>query len=127
MHAVLKSCLLSQSLSIRLLPNIFQQQSKLITMTSGPTYSAQYLTDKLKKSLEADHVDIEDLSNCGCGMKFDAILVSSKFEGQPILKRQRLVNEILSDEMKHIHAFTMQTWTPNQWKEKQSKTNQQIH
>lgn len=124
MHAVLKNCIISNS--IRLLPNIIKQQHKLITMSSGPTYSSQYLTDKLKKSLDAVHVDIEDLSNCGCGMKFDAILVSSKFEGQPILKRQRLVNEILSEEMKHIHAFTMQTLTPAQWKVKQAKTNNYI-
>lgn len=89
--------------------------------SDSPVYTADYLTEKLKKDLEAIHVDIEDLSNCGCGMKFDAILVSPKFEGQAILKRQRMVNAILSEEMKHIHAFTMQTLTPDQWKEKQAK------
>lgn len=86
-------------------------------MADNPTYSAEYLSDKLKKELDAEHVDIEDLSNCGCGMKFDALLVSPKFEGKPILQRQRLVNQILAEEMKHIHAFTMRTWTPAQWKE----------
>lgn len=82
-----------------------------------PVYTAQYLADKLKSNLEAEHVDIQDLSNCGCGMKFDALLVSPKFEGKPILQRQRLVNQILAEEMKYIHAFTMKTLTPTQWKQ----------
>lgn len=90
-------------------------------MSSSPTYTAEYLSDKLKKDLEAEHVEIEDLSNCGCGMKFDAVLVSPKFEGKPILQRQRLVNQILTEEMKHIHAFTMRTLTPDQWKEAMKK------
>lgn len=93
-------------------------------MSSGPIYTAEYLSNKLQKELEADHVDIEDLSNCGCGMKFDAVIVSPKFEGKPILQRQRLVNQTLAEEMKHIHAFTMRTLTPNQWKEALSKKEQ---
>lgn len=84
-------------------------------------YSAQYLIDKIKKELEAEHVDVEDLSNCGCGMKFDAVIVSPKFEGKPLLQRQRLVNQTLAEEMKQIHAFTMKTFTPSQWKENMSK------
>lgn len=93
-------------------------------MSSTPVYTAQYLTDKLQKELEAEHVDVEDLSNCGCGMKFDAVLVSPKFEGKPILQRQRLVNQILTDELKHIHAFTMRTLTPDQWRESLNKKRQ---
>lgn len=102
----------------------FLQAALLRTMASSPVYTAEYLSDKLKKNLDAEHIDIEDLSNCGCGMKFDALLVSPKFEGKPILQRQRLVNQILSEEMKHIHAFTMRTWTPAQWKEAISKQQQ---
>lgn len=93
-------------------------------MSSTPTYTSDYLSNKLKNELEAEHVDIEDLSNCGCGMKFDALLVSPKFEGKPILQRQRLVNQILAEEMKYIHAFTMRTLTPGQWKESQEKKQQ---
>lgn len=85
--------------------------------SSSPTYTVDYLTKKLQKELDAEHIDIEDLSNCGCGMKFDAVLVSPKFEGKLILQRQRLVYQILAEEMKYIHAFTMKTLTPNQWKE----------
>lgn len=80
-------------------------------------YTAEYLHSKLTKELDAKHVEVEDLSNCGCGMKFDAIIVSPKFDGKPILQRQRLVNQILAEEMKEIHAFTMRTLTPDQWKD----------
>lgn len=93
-------------------------------MSSPPTYTADYLIDKLQKNLDTEHIDVIDLSNCGCGMKFDAVLVSPKFDGKPILQRQRLVNQILAEEMKYIHAFTMQTYTPSQWKELQNKKQQ---
>lgn len=91
--------------------------------SSSPVYTVEYLSNKLSKELDAEHVDMEDLSNCGCGMKFDAVIVSPKFEGKPVLQRQRLVNQTLAEEMKYIHAFTMRTLTPSQWKEAQSKKN----
>lgn len=83
--------------------------------TETPTYTVDYLTNKLRQELEAQHMDIMDLSNCGCGMKFDAVIVSPKFEGKSILQRQRLVNQTLVEEMKYIHAFTMRTLTPTEW------------
>uniref|UniRef100_A0A6G1SP17 BolA-like protein 2 n=1 Tax=Aceria tosichella TaxID=561515 RepID=A0A6G1SP17_9ACAR len=85
------------------------------TMSSGTIYTADYISEKLKTSLQAEHVDIEDLSNHGCGMKFHAHIVSPQFEGKPLLQRQRLVNQVLGEEMKHIHAFTMKTLTPKEW------------
>lgn len=99
------------------------QPTKIIlrSMSTGQLYTVDYLSDKLQKELQAQHIDIEDLSNCGCGMKFDAVIVSPLFEGKPILQRQRLVNQTLVEEMKHIHAFTMRTLTPDQWKEIKSK------
>lgn len=86
-------------------------------MTNNPIYTADYLKSKIEKNLEANYVEIEDQSNCNCGMKFQALIVSPKFEGKPLLHRQRLVNEVLNEEMKYIHAFTMKTLTPSQWSE----------
>uniref|UniRef100_A0A6M2E0C9 Putative bola bacterial stress-induced morphogen-related protein n=1 Tax=Amblyomma tuberculatum TaxID=48802 RepID=A0A6M2E0C9_9ACAR len=81
-----------------------------------PVYTKEYLQEKLEKELEA-HVDIEDISD-GCGAKFNAVIVSPKFEGKGLLERHRMVNTILSEELKVIHAFSQKTWTPEQWKEK---------
>ena len=68
-----------------------------------------------------DVVEITDMSNCGCGEKFEAIIVSTTFDGMGLLDRQRLVNEVIAEEMETIHAFTMKTWTPAQYEAKRSK------
>ncbi|XP_054723059.1 bolA-like protein 2 [Uloborus diversus] len=82
-------------------------------------YTQQYIEDKLKKELDTVFVSVEDLSD-GCGAKFNAIIVSPKFDGVALLQRHRMVNEILKEEMNSIHAFTQKTLTPEQW-EKQNK------
>lgn len=96
-----------------------------IMSSSGPIYTVDYLDKKLKDQLQATHLDILDQSNCGCGMKFDAVIVSPKFDGLSILQRQRLVNGVLAEEMKHIHAFTMKTLSPEQWITANNITNQE--
>ena len=57
---------------------------------------------------------VEDMSD-GCGAKFNALIVSPKFDGIPLLQRHRMVNSVLEDELKSIHAFTMKTYTPQQY------------
>ena len=63
---------------------------------------------------------MNDLSD-GCGGKFDAVIVSKKFEGLALLARHRLVNEVLKEELKTIHAFTQKTLTPEQLAAKQAQ------
>ncbi|XP_015921699.1 bolA-like protein 2 [Parasteatoda tepidariorum] len=82
-------------------------------------YSEEYILKKLKEELEADYVKVEDFSD-GCGAKFNAIIVSKKFEGVPLLQRHRMVNEVLKLEMPDIHAFTQKTLTPEQWEKMQT-------
>ncbi|GLH04673.1 Alpha-1,3-glucosyltransferase [Gryllus bimaculatus] len=65
-------------------------------------------------------IEVEDLSD-GCGAKFNALIVSSKFEGKPLLQRHRLVNSILSEELKSIHAFSQKTMTPKEWDKQNSQ------
>ena len=48
------------------------------------------------------------------------MIVSKKFEGIGLLARHRMVNEILKEELKDIHAFTQKTMTPEQWEAKKS-------
>ncbi|XP_054163227.1 bolA-like protein 2 [Oppia nitens] len=81
---------------------------------SSPLFTIEYISDKLKQNLETTHLSVEDMSD-GCGMKFNAVIVSDKFEGIPLLERHRMVNTILSDELKSIHAFTMKTITTKQY------------
>ena len=84
--------------------------------------SADALTAKLQASeLEPSVVEISDTSD-GCGSKFEALIVSSKFDGMGLLERQQAVNAIIAEEMEQIHAFSMKTWTPAQYEKKKNKS-----
>ncbi|XP_069100125.1 bolA-like protein 2 [Pleurodeles waltl] len=83
--------------------------------------SAGSLREKLQRELEAEHVEVEDTSANRCATSFKVLVVSSKFEGKPLLQRHRLVNSCLSEEMKNIHAFEQKTLTPEQWEKEKLK------
>uniref|UniRef100_A0A8C6P885 Uncharacterized protein n=1 Tax=Nothobranchius furzeri TaxID=105023 RepID=A0A8C6P885_NOTFU len=51
--------------------------------------SADHLRDKLTKELAAVHVDVEDTSSNRCATSFKVLIVSSQFEGKPLLQRHR--------------------------------------
>lgn len=64
--------------------------------------------------------EVKDTSG-GCGQSFEAVIVSSQFEGKPLLARHRLVNECLAEELATIHAFSQKTYTLEQWTKITSK------
>ena len=81
--------------------------------------------DALKAKLEAcelqpEFVRMIDTSD-GCGSKFEAIIVSAKFDGMALLERQKSVNAVLADDMPGIHALSMKTWTPAQYEKKKAE------
>ena len=51
----------------------------------------------------------------GCISKFDLVVVSTAFNGKPLLAKHRLVNTALAAEIATIHALTMKMHTPDQW------------
>ncbi|KAL5244845.1 hypothetical protein ACI65C_012255 [Semiaphis heraclei] len=51
----------------------------------------------------------------GCGAKFSVVVVSDKFNGKTLLQRHRMVNDVLAEELKEIHAFSQKTLTTEQW------------
>ncbi|XP_019851165.1 PREDICTED: uncharacterized bolA-like protein C8C9.11 [Amphimedon queenslandica] len=69
---------------------------------------------KLTDQLEPTHIELKDISG-GCGKSFEVLIVSEKFKDKPLLERHRLVNGILSEEIKLLHAFSQKTYTPEQW------------
>lgn len=77
-------------------------------------YSAKYLEEKLTKELSATFVEVVDDSD-GCGQKFSCVIVSDIFKGKPLLQTHRLVNRILKEELKEIHAFSLKNYTIEQW------------
>ncbi|XP_029310628.1 bolA-like protein 2 [Cottoperca gobio] len=79
------------------------------------------IRDKLIKELAAVHVDVEDTSPNRCAASYKVLVVSSQFEGKPLLQRHRLVNTCLAEELKEIHAFEQKTLTPEQWEKQKSQ------
>jgi stress-induced morphogen len=69
--------------------------------------------------LEAEHVEC-DVVGDGCGAKVVLKVVSKKFDGVPLLKRHKMVNQMLSEELSSnkIHALTIKAWTPAQYEAK---------
>ncbi|KJZ76763.1 hypothetical protein HIM_03640 [Hirsutella minnesotensis 3608] len=51
----------------------------------------------------------------GCGQAFTTLIVSPRFQGLTSLKRHRLVNAALRDEIAAIHAWTAKCQTPDEW------------
>ena len=54
------------------------------------------------------------------GTHFEAVIVSSAFEGKTMIQQHQLVYAALGDRMKvEIHALSMRTLTPAKWAEMQ--------
>ncbi|XP_032400651.1 bolA-like protein 2 [Etheostoma spectabile] len=83
--------------------------------------TADHIRDKLTKELAAVHVDVEDTSPNRCAASYKVLVVSSQFEGKPLLQRHRMVNTCLAEELKEIHAFEQKTLTPEQWEKQKSQ------
>jgi stress-induced morphogen len=76
------------------------------------------LEQKIRSKLEHDvtYLRISDESGSGCdGGKFDAVIVSNRFDGVPLLERHTMINDAIADELKRIHAWSQKTWTEAQW------------
>ncbi|QDZ19580.1 BolA-like protein [Chloropicon primus] len=74
---------------------------------------------KLKEALQAQEIEVFDTSG-GCGASFEvSLLVSEQFEGKRALQRHRLINGVLAEELKEIHALSIKkTLTPEEFKTK---------
>ncbi|KAJ5733951.1 hypothetical protein N7493_002737 [Penicillium malachiteum] len=104
------------SASFSLSARSFAAVNAAMADTSGVT--AESLKLKLTEQLQAQHVEIEDLSVLcagGCGQAFQAVIVSPQFESKNMLARHRLVNSVLKAEIAAIHAWTPKCYTPEQW------------
>jgi acid stress-induced BolA-like protein IbaG/YrbA len=77
-------------------------------MLPTPEQVRQYIAD----GLSCEHIDVQ-----GDGSHFDAVIVSSAFEGKRPIARHQLVYAALGDRMKaEIHALSMRTLTPDEYK-----------
>ncbi len=64
----------------------------------------------------ADTLPCQLIEVKGDGHHFEALIVSSAFEGKTPVQRHQLVYAALGDRMREeIHALSMRTLTPEQW------------
>ena len=75
------------------------------------------VTSEQIRSYIASHLVCENLQvNGDDGQHFDALIVSSQFEGKRLIQRHQLVYAALGDRMRvEIHALSMKTMTPAEY------------
>lgn len=67
----------------------------------------------IQNGLECNHVEVS-----GDGHHFEAVIVSPLFRGKPKVQQHQLVYKALGERMREeIHALSMRTLTPEEWKE----------
>ena len=78
--------------------------------------------DKISKAISPVVLEIINESNKHGGFfegkesHFKLVVVSNEFEGLPLIKRHRLINALLAEELaEDIHALSLVTKTPEQW------------
>ena len=70
----------------------------------------------IAQGLACEHIAIE-----GDGQHFAALIVSREFAGMNRVKRQQRVYQTVRGKLDsgELHALSMQTLTPEEWREKQ--------
>lgn len=75
--------------------------------------TAESIQTHIETAMQCELVQVE-----GDGHHFNAIIVSAEFQGKNMVQQHQLVYRALGDRMKEeIHAISMKTLTPEQWKE----------
>jgi acid stress-induced BolA-like protein IbaG/YrbA len=78
--------------------------------------TAAQLQSYILSGLECDYIKV----NGDDGTHFDAVVVSSLFEGKRMVQQHQMVYAALGDRMRaEIHALALQTYTPTQWQQMQ--------
>ncbi|EPE32994.1 BolA-like protein [Glarea lozoyensis ATCC 20868] len=65
----------------------------------------------LMRELGASELKVADVSG-GCGSMYSIDITSEKFRGLSMLKQQRLVNQVLGEEIKGWHGVQLRTKAP---------------
>jgi acid stress-induced BolA-like protein IbaG/YrbA len=74
--------------------------------------SSETLKSYIAAGLACEHIEVHGDD----GTHFEALLVSSGFEGLRLVQRHQKVYAVLGDRMKaEIHALSMKTLTPAEW------------
>jgi len=78
------------------------------------------IEQKLAGEIAVDYLQVENESQMhnvapGAESHFKVTIVSNAFDEQMLIKRHRMVNQILQQELQQIHALALHTLTPQEW------------
>ena len=84
------------------------------------------IEQKLGEQLELHHIEIKDFTGRHLnhkqhdgGFHLEAIIVSDSFIDKTLIDRHKIIYAALGELLQHeIHAFSMKTLTPEEWKNK---------
>jgi len=76
---------------------------------------------KLSDEFEVDFLRVENESHMhnvppGSESHFKVTIVSRLFQDQMLIKRHRMINQTLAQELNQIHALALHTLTPEEWR-----------
>ena len=79
----------------------------------------QHLTEQLETALSPTHLEVINESQNHSGpateSHFKLVVVSDYFVDLKLIDRHRFINQLFKEELNHIHALAMHTYTPDEW------------
>lgn len=84
---------------------------------------ASVIEQKLRNAFEPSHLAVINESDNhnvppGSESHFKVVIVAKAFNEQRLIKRHRLVNNVLAEELaEKIHALALHTYTDSEWQE----------
>jgi stress-induced morphogen len=79
--------------------------------------SPNQIEQLIQRALPGSEVVVQDMT--GTQDHFQALVISPAFMGKSMVEQHQMVYQALGENMKQaIHALTLQTYTPEQWKNK---------
>lgn len=80
----------------------------------------EQIQNALEEALSPSHLDVINESGNhnvpkGSESHFKVVVVSTRFETLSRIERHRLVNTILADALKQIHALSIHAYPPQEW------------
>lgn len=83
------------------------------------TQMQQHLTTQLTAAFSPTHLQVINESHNHSGdateSHFKLVVVSEHFIDLKLIDRHRLINQLFKQELNHIHALAMHTYTPDEW------------
>lgn len=90
------------------------------------------IEEKLGQAFDAEYLRVENESHMhnvapGSESHFKVTIVSALFDEQMLIKRHRMINKTLAQELEQIHALALHTLTPAEWLARQGQVTDSPH